>query len=402
MGVRISLIAMGVLAGCGPAMEPPRIVTEDATDLPLVGLDPHWHDTFFEGDALFDAPFRTTDGVGPYYVRQACSSCHQKGGRGPGFVQKMAQVAPDGVTPMPGQPMLPWGHTIRPLFTAGARAGLLAPQSSEVKVTQRSGVPLLGHGYLEAIDDAEILRVEAEQAQRTDGISGRVNRVTFTSEHNAQSVFTAPQKGDANLIGRFGLKARIATLDDFTADAFQGDMGITSPMRPHELPNPEGLTDDAKPGVDVDLATVNAVADYIRMLQIPKRTLPAGNGEALFTTVGCAVCHVSTLRTRTDYPLAPLAGVTAPVFTDLLLHDMGPAFADGLEDGSAHSSEWRTAPLIGLRFVNSFLHDSRAPSVEAAIVLHGGDGSEAKGSVEAFQHLSSADRAALLEYVNAL
>ena len=29
-------------------------------------------------------------------------------------------------------------------------------------------------------------------------------------------------------------------------------MGITSPLRPTELPNPDGLTDDVKPGVDVD------------------------------------------------------------------------------------------------------------------------------------------------------
>ena len=29
-------------------------------------------------------------------------------------------------------------------------------------------------------------------------------------------------------------------------------MGITSPLRPVELPNPDGLTDDVKPGVDID------------------------------------------------------------------------------------------------------------------------------------------------------
>ena len=70
---------------------------------------------------------------------------------------------------------------------------------------------------------------------------------------------------------RFGLRARIATLDEFTADAFQGDMGVTSPMRPTELPNPQGLTDDGKPGLDVDIDTVNLIARYMRFIEIPTR-----------------------------------------------------------------------------------------------------------------------------------
>jgi electron transport complex protein RnfG len=39
------------------------------------------------------------------------------------------------------------------------------------------------------------------------------------------------------------LKGRVATLDEFTADAFQGDMGITSPLRPTEPANPDGPKD---------------------------------------------------------------------------------------------------------------------------------------------------------------
>jgi CxxC motif-containing protein (DUF1111 family) len=108
---------------------------------------------------------------------------------------------------------------------------------------------------------------------------------------------------------------------------------------------------------------------------------------------------VPSLRTRADYPIAALAGIDAPLYTDVLLHDMGAALADGMTDESADSQGWRTAPLIGLRFSREFLHDGRASSVEDAILAHDG---EAKGASDAFRALSTADRATLLRYVQAL
>jgi CxxC motif-containing protein (DUF1111 family) len=73
--------------------------------------------------------------------------------------------------------------------------------------------------------------------------------------------------------------------------------------------------------------------------------------------------------------------------------------ADGMTDESATSKEWRTAPLIGLRFLKEFLHDGRARTLEEAIVAHEG---QAKGSADAFQTLSEKDRDALLKFVAAL
>ena len=116
----------------------------------------------------------------------------------------------------------------------------------------------------------------------------------------------------------------------------------------------------------------------------------------------CSACHAPSLKTRADYPIAQLADIDAAVFTDFLLHDMGDALADGMVDGQAGSRSWRTAPLIGLRFNRTFLHDGRASSIEDAIVMHGGPGSEAAGAVEHFNNLSEADRQVLLDYVGAL
>ena len=90
-----------------------------------------------------------------------------------------------------------------------------------------------------------------------------------------------------------------------------------------------------------------------------------------------AVCHVPAMRTRADYPIAQIAGIDAPIYSDLLLHDMGAALADGMTDGGAGPRAWRTAPLIGMRFQAGYLHDGRAPSVAEAVVAHDG---EARGA----------------------
>jgi CxxC motif-containing protein (DUF1111 family) len=201
------------------------------------------------------------------------------------------------------------------------------------------------------------------------------------------------------VIGRLGLKSRIASIDDFTADAFQGDMGLTTPMRPAELVNPDGLADDRRAGIDLDLGHVDRVAFYLRRIAIPRRVGLTARGAALFEQTACAVCHAPALRTRASYPIAQLAGIDAPIYSDLLLHDMGAALADGMTDGGAGPRSWRTAPLIGLRFQVSYLHDGRAPSVADAVIAHDG---EARGAALAFQALSEDNRRALLEFVEAL
>lgn len=401
------LVATVFVAACGSShdgdddMTPPDAPStiNNASDVPIDGLA---HDDvlkFNAGDDLFGLPFREADGLGPLYVRTACGSCHEEGSRGPGLVQKMALVDADGFTASADQSALTFGHTIKKGLEAGATTPITAPDLPNVKVTTRMGPPVLGRGYMEAIDDAEILRMESEQAARGDGIHGKVNRVTFASVPNPDTTFSNYTQGQTNLIGRFGLKARIATLDDFSADAFQGDMGLTTPMRPVELANPDGLTDDKRVGVDLDQEHVDRVTFYTRRIAIPKRVGLTDQGVQLFDQVQCSACHVPSLKTRANYPIKQLAGIDAPVFTDMLLHDMGPALADGLTDGTADSLAWRTAPLIGLRFARIYLHDGRATSLDAAIQAHDG---EAAASANAYRALSEADRQALLDYVGAL
>ena len=397
------LVLLGA-AGC--AASPAGGITtvgEDPSDFPLRAASAAERDRFREGDAVFDGVHLEADGLGPVYVRGSCAACHEAAARGPGGVEKMVLVEADGFTPSADQTALPWGHTARPYHAGGAATPLLPPAGTTgLKVTQRLGPPVFGRGYLEAVVDTEIERVQAEQARRSDGIRGHINRVSFTSADNPDRRYHQHTQGERGLIGRFGLKARIATLDDFAADAAQGDMSITSPMRPDELPNPDGRTDDFKPGVDVDIEAINQLADYLRLLEMPSRSDAGAPARALFEGTLCAVCHVPSLRTRADYPIAALAGIDAPVFTDLLVHDMGARLADGIVEAEAGSRRWRTAPLIGLRHLRGYLHDGRARTLDQAILLHGDEGSEAAASVERYRALSQADRDALLDYVRSL
>ncbi len=162
---------------------------------------------------------------------------------------------------------------------------------------------------------------------------------------------------------------------------------------------------DAVPDPELPAADVRSVLAYLRMLAPPapgEETESRREGRQLFTSIGCASCHVPEF-TAGPSPIPAIEGRTVTLYSDLLLHDMGDALADNRPDGQANGREWRTAPLWGLRTMRDFLdgdafllHDGRARSIEEAIRLHGG---EARASREAFEALDATSRSALLDFV---
>jgi CxxC motif-containing protein (DUF1111 family) len=94
-----------------------------------------------------------------------------------------------------------------------------------------------------------------------------------------------------------------------------------------------------------------------------------------------------------------LSFVNVPLFSDLLLHDMGPALGDGIEQGAAGPNEFRTAPLWGLRARAPYLSDGRAPTVMDAILAHGG---EAQKIRDRFAHLPAADQQDILNFLDSI
>src|SRR5204863_299797 len=93
-------------------------------------------------------------------------------------------------------------------------------------------------------------------------------------------------------------------------------------------------------------------------------------GEQLFSSIGCAACHSATLTTGSS-TIAALDHKIYHPYSDFLLHDMG-SLGDGLEMGASTASEMRTEPLWGLRFINRYLHDGRATTLQQAIAAHAG------------------------------
>ncbi|MCB2006797.1 MAG: thiol oxidoreductase, partial [Rhodoferax sp.] len=92
-------------------------------------------------------------------------------------------------------------------------------------------------------------------------------------------------------------------------------------------------------------------------------------------------------------------------YTDLLVHDMGDALADGRPDFAASGAQWRTPPLWGvglIRDVNGhqrLMHDGRADGTLQAILWHGG---EAAASRDHVLRMSRAEREALIAFVDSL
>ena len=78
---------------------------------------------------------------------------------------------------------------------------------------------------------------------------------------------------------------------------------------------------------------------------------------------------------------------------------MGPALDDGVVQGQARGSQWRTTPLWGLGVRSRFLHDGRARSVQEAILAHGG---EADAAVRHYRGLRPDEQEALLRLLGSL
>ncbi len=295
-----------------------------------------------------------------------------------------------------GQAILDGYDYMNGTFGDGSSYQLRAPRytftgDSPTYFSVRNAAPLVGLGLLEAIDEATIMQRHDPCDLDGDGISGRA------------SVTTGFATGQP-MLGRFGWKATRASVRDQIARALNRDMGVASAEQPifdgETTPSPAEVT-----ALELDRMT-----RYVALLGVGARrdlTDPAAlNGEQLFTTIGCAACHVPELPTGDGHPYGELRNQTIRPFTDLLLHDMGPGLADNMGDGDATGSEWRTAPLwnIGLTAGvagggEAYLHDGRARTLAEAILWHGGEGEAAK---EAFRTLSASDRAALIAFLQSL
>lgn len=417
----------------------------NALIVPAANITAENESLFFAGNSLFndnwvEAPASTTarDGLGPHFNARSCAGCHFKDGRGRpplegepfesmllriGTGSRLADGAP--------APDPTYGDQIQPLSNPGIGVeatpyveydikvielgdgttveldvptyGLSAPGygslAPNLRISPRVAPGMIGLGLLEAIPDEALAMLADPDDADGDGVSGCVATVPSVAAGERRT-------------GRFGWKAEQPTVEQQSAGAFLGDMGLTTSLFPSATCT--SAQTDCSAAVsggapEVSDEALLRVVTYARLLAVPARTEHATpsvlEGKSLFSEVGCAACHTPKHITREDAELVELRSQHIWPYTDLLLHDMGEALSDDRPSFEADGTEWRTPPLWALRFypvVNGhdrLMHDGRARGVEEAILWHGGEGQKAR---DAYAALPKQDRQLLVRFVESL
>jgi CxxC motif-containing protein (DUF1111 family) len=138
----------------------------------------------------------------------------------------------------------------------------------------------------------------------------------------------------------------------------------------------------------------------------PSPNTPGGaasiaRGKTLFRTLGCALCHTPSFQTGNS-TVAALRYQPVNLYSDLLVHNMGVNLTDGVSQGEAGPSEFRTAPLWGLGQRIFFLHDGRTTDLVQAIHAHRSLLSEANGVLNRFDQQSELQKQDLLNFLRSL
>ena len=400
---------------------------------------------FFSGNALFNEPWveapastGNRDGLGPLFNARSCSACHARDGRGlppdspdASFLGLLVRVSVPGEDVHGGPladaryggqlqpfalPNVPVEAALRVLYTEvpgqyddGTPYTLLEPTyaidslgygepEEPLLLSPRIAPQVIGLALLEAIPTERLEALADADDDDNDGISGRLNYVW-------------DEEAQAMAVGRFGWKSEQPTVRQQTAGAFLGDMGITTPVFPEQnctASQPECAAAIAGGEPEIDDRLFDRVVLYSSLLAVPVRRdwedTEVRRGKQLFADAGCIGCHVSRHETG-PHAFEEVADQVIWPYTDLLLHDMGPALSDGRPVYSAGPSEWRTPPLWGVGLFTTvngdsrLMHDGRARGVAEAILWHGG---EADASRAAFTAMSATERAALVRFVESL
>lgn len=330
------------------------------------------------GAAAFESVTTQAGGIGPGFNGTSCASCHAIpaiGGWGTVTTLRVARRDVDGTY-----------HAYRdgpvvPLFSLpNHECQAVIPPDANV-FSRRLPISTFGSGAIEAIPDEELIALEDPGDRNADGVRGRASRITDRATGQPR-------------IGRFGWKAQHASLLAFAADAYRHELGVTSDLYPNDevigvspallakcdtVADPE---DFRQP--NTGLRSIDGFAAFMKSLPAPvplPETPEIAAGGRLFERTGCTACH------------RPQIG-TARAFSDFLLHDIGTG--DGIAEGDARPNEMRTAALWGIQSRQMYLHDGSAPTINDAVMRHGGEGAGARAN---YATLTEAERHQLIAFV---
>ena len=393
----VALAVLGSVACSAPVQgEDVESTEQQAVGDFLPGLVTSSPDLLDEAEGAFRTVEAITDGVGPIFNERACGNCHTEGAIGGAGVQierRFGAFTAAGIFDTLDE----LGGTLRQLFSVGnfnnpalpaasrgrCQAGNPTlccvpveqePAQATVRNVGRLTTPLFGLGLVDSIPDSFFDGLAAAQPA---AIRGVVNRVPIF----------LPNPGDASQtllgtrVGRFGWKAGVPTLIQFSADAYNNEMAITTQSCfrgttintfaleniPNALPgtgidgcddlaarqdpaaNPGGLTAAQWAQVDDPVGSCaggrTEVQDDVFLFAVFMTALaPAprdfsdqiavSRGDQFFTSTGCSGCHVRTtfrtpanparvdIGTGAEFIRVPANFAFNP-FSDFLKHDMG-------------------------------------------------------------------------------
>jgi CxxC motif-containing protein (DUF1111 family) len=447
-----------IAAGCGNLMDDTTTTSSAVLGDHLPGLQAD-DELLDEADEAFNAFENSDDGLGPIFNAQACGQCHTNGaigGAGEQIERRFGRFDNGVFNPLANR-----GGSLRQLFTNGNQPGFnnapcnvpleVEPAEATVRNVGRLTTPTFGLGLVDAMPDSFFDGLAAAQPL---AIRGTVNR----------GQIAVPNPGDptqsvgSTRVTRFGWKAGVPSLTQFSADAYVNEMGITTQScfrgaalgafavesAPNGVPVSANCDDRAprQPGLSpgggitqaqwlqVDDAVGSCagnrteIQDDVFLFAVFMTALaPAPRdfsdqisitrGQPLFNQVGCNGCHVTTtFRTPANPPpvtidAAGTESIRVPgnfafnPYSDFLAHNMG-ALGDRIGnagDSLAVTQRMRTAPLWGLRFRNHLLHDGRCGDVVCAVRAHDG---QAAASRNAFNALSQANQHNIVQFVRSL
>ncbi len=383
-------------------------------------------------DVVVTSP--TDGGLGPRFNSNSCASCHAYpavGGSSPPsnplfsvynlkgasntmpfFITTSGPILEARFINQPGT-NIPDGN-VHQLFTIKGRSDAsgcnitqpdFATASSQGNLVLRQVTPTYGDGLIEVIRNSDIISNMNSNAstKKTLGITGHPN-----------------YSGNDGSIQRFGWKSQIRSTLIAAAQQMNVEMGVTNETFPNEIdqtagcvlnPVPETVS-NFTPGILTEMFPADPErAEYFTQWMAPPTpaasTSSTSNGKTQFTNAGCVYCHTTSFTTpATSRPA--LGSIKINLYSDLIVHHMGPGLADGLAQGSAGPDEFRTSPLWGIGQRIFFMHDGRTTDIVSAIEDHYSLGnstypaSEANQSVTNFNNLSSKNQQDLVNFLRSL
>ena len=358
------------------------------------------------------------DGLGPVFNERSCVACHFQGGTGGAGPNGKNAISFE-VFPVPGRPQVVAGGihafaTQKPYYESAELLSAMFPvvpgaiqrpngcsvQSEPfdpVQIDEINTPPLFGLAQIEKISSAALAM---HSTKRSFGKIGRELEGNFTGT----GIGRLRNLGSAG-VGKFGWKGQFSSIEEFVANACAMELGLSNPMSAQ--PVPKQFTRDETAKLDMTKQQLYELVSFVKSLPAPRQVIPKDprlaqmvqTGSALFSSIGCADCHVPDMGgvqgVYSDFHLYEVEDDDVP--DSYIEPDFSPEFT--LPFDHPRPSEWKTPPLWGVADSAPYFHDGNSPTLTAAILRHGRDGRYAR---DQFKQLGQEDKRAVIAFLGSL